>query len=119
MSKKKPPISLDTSIPKINFEETYKFQIDKLRLLSPREVQVLNLFGIGYVTKDIARKFFLSMKTIESYKELLKEKLNLPDHGSLIRFCIQYYIFRVLNKVDYQVTTTVIGKFTKSDVTTV
>lgn len=53
--------------------------------LSVRESQVFRLLGEGKSTKEIAQILSLSPKTVETYRDNLKRKLNLPDALSLVR----------------------------------
>lgn len=53
--------------------------------LSNRELQVFQLLGSGMTTTEIAQHLKLSHKTIETYREHLKQKLHLSDATSLIR----------------------------------
>ncbi len=63
------------------------FPIDTL---SDREMEVFRLLGDGHSTRQIAAKLNLSVKTIDSYREHLKLKLNLPDGATLVRHAIQW-----------------------------
>lgn len=56
-----------------------------LARLSNRELQVFQLLGTGMTTTEIAQHLKLSHKTIETYREHLKQKLNLADAISLVR----------------------------------
>jgi len=58
--------------------------------LSDRELQVFQLLGNGIPTREIAAQLNLSVKTVESYRENLKVKLNLPDGAALVRHAIQW-----------------------------
>jgi DNA-binding NarL/FixJ family response regulator len=60
--------------------------------LSDRELEVLQLMGKGIGTSDIAEKLCLSVKTIETYREHLKEKLNLTTGQELLRYAIEWSI---------------------------
>lgn len=66
--------------------------------LSDRELEVLQLIGLGLGTRQIAQKLHLSIKTIESHREHLKAKLNLHTGGELIRYA-------VIHGMDVQPTT--------------
>ncbi|MGB0582393.1 MAG: response regulator [Limisphaerales bacterium] len=55
-----------------------------VEMLSDRELQVFRLLGTGKGTRDIAESLGLSFKTIETYRENIKHKLNLPDATSLV-----------------------------------
>jgi len=58
--------------------------------LSDRELEVLQLMGKGMGTGDIADQLCLSVKTIETYREHLKEKLNLTTGQELLRYAIEW-----------------------------
>lgn len=58
--------------------------------LSCRELEVFELIGIGWGTKEIAERLGLSVKTIETYREKLKIKLKLKDSSELLRKAIQW-----------------------------
>jgi DNA-binding NarL/FixJ family response regulator len=58
--------------------------------LSDRELEVFNLIGQGYGTRSIAEKLHLSIKTIESHRAHIKEKLNLQTATKLVHHAIQW-----------------------------
>jgi DNA-binding NarL/FixJ family response regulator len=58
--------------------------------LSDREMEVFNLIGNGYGTRQIAQMLNLSSKTIDSYREHLKLKLDLASGAELVRYAIQW-----------------------------
>ncbi|PTX92682.1 response regulator transcription factor [Opitutus sp. ER46] len=58
--------------------------------LSHREMEVFQLIGNGYSTRQIAEKLNLSSKTIDSYREHLKLKLGLDSGADLMRHAIQW-----------------------------
>jgi DNA-binding NarL/FixJ family response regulator len=58
--------------------------------LSDRELEVLELLGKGLGTSQIADKLCLSVKTIETYREHLKQKLNLASGQELLRYAIEW-----------------------------
>jgi len=59
-----------------------------LELLSDRELEVFKLIGQGKTTREIAQSLHLSVKTIESYREHLKVKLELASGADLSRCAI-------------------------------
>lgn len=61
-----------------------------LELLSDRELTVLRLIGQGLSTRQIADSLHLSVKTIESYRMHLKEKLKLSSGTDLLKYAIQW-----------------------------
>jgi DNA-binding NarL/FixJ family response regulator len=58
--------------------------------LSDRELEVFNLIGQGHGTRPIAEKLHLSIKTIESHRAHIKEKLNLQNATELVHHAIQW-----------------------------
>jgi DNA-binding NarL/FixJ family response regulator len=64
--------------------------ISPMEKLSDREMEVFQLLGNGYGTREIANLLNLSVKTIDSYREHLKEKLSLSTGNDLVRHAIQW-----------------------------
>lgn len=60
-----------------------------LDALSNRELHVLELIGQGLGTRAIAERLHISIKTVESYRARLKEKMNLRSGMELVRFAIR------------------------------
>jgi DNA-binding NarL/FixJ family response regulator len=60
--------------------------------LSDRELQVLRLIGQGKATKEIAEALHLSVKTVESYRANIKEKLELKDALDLVRYAMRWVL---------------------------
>jgi DNA-binding NarL/FixJ family response regulator len=58
--------------------------------LTDRELEVFRLIGLGHGTRQIAEELFLSVKTIESYRAHIKEKLALDNATELIQHAIQW-----------------------------
>jgi|ERR1700677_695930 DNA-binding NarL/FixJ family response regulator len=57
--------------------------------LSDRELEVFGLIGEGRGTRQIAEQLHLSVKTIESHRAHIKEKLNLKTATELVHRAIQ------------------------------
>jgi len=58
--------------------------------LSDRELEVLRLLGKGYGTRDIAEQLHLSVKTVETHRGHIKEKLGFKESGDMVRFAIDW-----------------------------
>jgi len=58
--------------------------------LSDRELEVIQLIGRGLSTREIASSLNLSVKTIESHRAHIKEKLNLRNATELVQFSVQW-----------------------------
>jgi len=65
--------------------------------LSDRELEVFELIGRGLRTVDIAERLHLSVKTIESYREHIKEKLHLENAPKLTRTAVEWVQSRKLS----------------------
>lgn len=66
-------------------QDTVRLPMDTL---SDREMEVFELIGDGYTTREIAQRLNLSTKTIDSYREHLKIKLELANGAELVRHAI-------------------------------
>ncbi len=60
--------------------------------LSDRELEVFRLIGGGLGTRQIAERFSRSVKTVETYREHIKLKLDLKDSSELVQNAIQWGI---------------------------
>jgi DNA-binding NarL/FixJ family response regulator len=58
--------------------------------LSDRELEVFHLIGKGYGTRQISERLHLSIKTIETYRAHIKEKLSLANAAELLQYAIQW-----------------------------
>ncbi len=61
-------------------------------LLSNRELQVFQLYGQGKKTRAIADELNISVKTVESHREHIMEKLNLSDSMEMIRRAVEFMV---------------------------
>jgi len=56
--------------------------------LTNRELEVFRLIGEGLATKEIAEQMHLSVKTIGTYRENIKDKLNLKHYTELVKVAV-------------------------------
>ena len=61
-----------------------------LAVLSDRELQVFRLIGEGRTSRQFAERLHLSIKTIESHREHLKQKLRLDSSAELAQRASQW-----------------------------
>ncbi len=59
-------------------------------LLSDRELEIVNMIGSGQPTREIAAKLHISIKTVESHRARIKEKLSLQNAIQLVQFCVRW-----------------------------
>lgn len=64
-----------------------KFSLD---ILTNRELEVFRLIGDGLESKEIAQRLNLSIKTIGSHRENIKEKLKLKHYTELVKFAVHW-----------------------------
>jgi DNA-binding NarL/FixJ family response regulator len=58
--------------------------------LSDRELEVLVMLGRGHSTRSIAKEINLSVKTVETHRAHIKEKLGFADANEMVRFAIDW-----------------------------
>jgi DNA-binding NarL/FixJ family response regulator len=58
--------------------------------LSDRELEIVNLIGNGLLTREIAGKLHVSVKTVETHRAHIKEKLDLHNATQLVQFCVRW-----------------------------
>ena len=58
--------------------------------LSDRELEVFELYGRGYSTREIAEALFISRKTVESHRNRIKDKLGLESTSQFLQRAVQW-----------------------------
>lgn len=58
--------------------------------LTDRELQVFERIGQGFNTREIAKALHIDMKTVETYRLRIKEKLNLESSSDLLKLAIRW-----------------------------
>ena len=66
------------------------FEKSPVENLSDRELEVLRMIGQGRSTGEIAAEMNLSVSTISTYRERIKEKLQLKNSAELIRYAVHW-----------------------------
>jgi DNA-binding NarL/FixJ family response regulator len=59
-------------------------------LLADREFQVFEMTGRGLNTHEIANRLHIGVKTVETYRSRIKEKLKLTDASKLLQLAISW-----------------------------
>ena len=60
--------------------------------LSDRELDVFRLIGQGVKTAEIAARLHLSVKTVETYRDRIRQKLLLNDGTELAHYATQWLL---------------------------
>jgi DNA-binding NarL/FixJ family response regulator len=72
------------------YELTQQNPTDPLAPLSAREREIFHLLAIGLQNTAIAKKLFISPRTVETHRARIVRKLALQTNGELIRFAIKH-----------------------------
>jgi two-component system response regulator NreC len=57
--------------------------------LSDREIEVLRLIALGHTNNEIAERLYLSVRTVESHRAHIQQKLGLASRSELVRYAIE------------------------------
>jgi two-component system, NarL family, response regulator NreC len=58
--------------------------------LSERELEILRLIALGHTNTEIAEQLFLSVRTIESHRAHVQQKLKLNKRSDLVRYALEH-----------------------------
>jgi len=58
--------------------------------LSERETEVLQLIALGHTNTEIAEQLFLSVRTVESHRAHIQQKLRLSTRAELVRYALDH-----------------------------
>jgi two-component system response regulator NreC len=58
--------------------------------LSEREIQVLRLISLGHTNGEIAEQLFLSVRTVESHRAHIQQKLGLSTRAELVKYALEH-----------------------------
>ena len=58
--------------------------------LSPRELEVLRLVVLGYTNTEIGAQLYLSVRTVESHRAHIQQKLRLSSRAELVRYALDH-----------------------------
>ena len=73
-------------------EERKEIIRSPLDALANRELEVFRLIGEGVKTAEIAKRLHLSVKTIETYRDRIREKLDLIDGTELAHYATEWML---------------------------
>jgi two-component system response regulator NreC len=58
--------------------------------LSEREVEVLRMIALGHTNAEIAEQLYLSVRTVETHRAHIQQKLRLGSRSELVRYALQH-----------------------------
>jgi len=71
-------------------------EMSPLEQLTDRELEVFELIGQGVTTRQIAERLNISVKTVETYRARIKEKMHLASGAELVQTSVEWAIKRSL-----------------------
>jgi DNA-binding NarL/FixJ family response regulator len=86
-------IILKSYVRKAKTADTQKQETEEV--LTAREIEILKLFAGGMSNQEIADKLFISIRTVESHKNHIMQKLELKSTVDLIKFAIKNKIVEI------------------------
>jgi DNA-binding NarL/FixJ family response regulator len=83
------PMAAAAVIEECQQKVTVEKEKDSYQHLTDREREMLKLVAEGYTAKEIADMLVISLRTVETHKTNLMNKLNIHNKSDLIRFAIR------------------------------
>ena len=68
--------------------KTQNIQNQSLNLLTDREIEILKLVAEGFSSTEIGQKLFISLRTVDTHRNNLIQKLDVHGMPGLIRFAV-------------------------------
>jgi two-component system, NarL family, response regulator NreC len=62
--------------------------------LSAREVHVLRMISLGYTNAEIAAQLYLSVRTVETHRAHIQQKLRLGSRAELVRYALDHKLIQ-------------------------
>jgi DNA-binding NarL/FixJ family response regulator len=62
--------------------------------LSEREVEVLRMISLGYTNAEIADQLYLSVRTVETHRAHIQQKLRLGSRAELVRYALDHKLIQ-------------------------
>lgn len=56
--------------------------------LSQRELEILRMIALGYTNAQVADELYLSVRTVETHRAHIQQKLGLSDRSELVRYAL-------------------------------
>jgi DNA-binding NarL/FixJ family response regulator len=82
-----------------NYIDKAKMNVDEVNnpqeILSKREIEILKMFAEGFINKEIADRLFISIRTVESHKNHIMQKLSLKTQVELVKYAIRHNLINI------------------------
>jgi two-component system response regulator NreC len=89
-------VFLDPALAKALVDEVMepKAAVREAPTLSDRERDVLRLIAHGHTNQQVADRLYIGVKSVETYKARLMEKLGLKGRAELVRYALQHGLLK-------------------------
>jgi two-component system, NarL family, response regulator NreC len=64
--------------------------VGPLAEMSEREIEVLRLIALGHTNNEIAEQLFLSVRTVETHRAHIQQKLGVSTRAELVRYALDH-----------------------------
>lgn len=78
-----------------SIQNNEKPENEEVEKLSSREIEILSLWGSSYTNPEIADSLHISVRTVETHKTHIMQKLNLKTQVDLIKYAIKNNIINL------------------------
>lgn len=78
-----------------NLKDDITSSNSELSTLSTRQIEIVKLWGNSFTNQEIAEKLYISVRTVESHKNHIMQKLNLKSTVDLVKFGIKNNIIEI------------------------
>ena len=58
--------------------------------LTEREVEILRLIALGHTNSEIAGQLYLSVRTVESHRSHIQQKIRLTSRAELVHYALEH-----------------------------
>ena len=58
--------------------------------LTEREVEILRLIALGHTNSEIAAQLYLSVRTVESHRAHIQQKIRLTSRAELVHYALEH-----------------------------
>jgi DNA-binding NarL/FixJ family response regulator len=82
---------VERTLPKNLSSGAVEMRGSEVSALSNRELQVFRLIGRGLPTREVAEELSVSVKTIETHRQRIKEKLHVTSGAELQRRAVLFH----------------------------
>jgi two-component system response regulator NreC len=63
--------------------------------LTDREIEILRSIALGHTNSEIAGKLYLSVRTVESHRAHIQQKIRLRTRAELVRYALEHGVMTV------------------------